>query len=63
MTDDASHRHGAVAPWWTKIELEIIILDIGIARNTSLQTRELDANASQIKNKDTVDTWAPPLRW
>ena len=51
MTDDARHRHGAVAPWWTKVEIEFIIFDIGIARNTSLQTRELEANVSQVNNR------------
>ena len=51
MTDDARHRHGAVAPGWTKVEIEVIILDIGIARDISLQTRELEANVSQINNK------------
>ena len=51
MTDDARHRHGAVAPWWTKVEFELIIFDIGISRNTSLQTRELEAFMFQINNK------------
>ena len=46
MTDDARHCHGAIAPWWAKVEIEIIILDIGIARDISLQTRKLEANVS-----------------
>ena len=51
MAEDARHRHGAVAPWWTKVEIELIIFDIGISRNTSLQTRELEAIMSQINNR------------
>ena len=51
MTDDARHRHGAVAPGWTKIKIEVIILDIGIAPDISLQTRELEAKVSQIDNR------------
>ena len=41
MAEDACHGHGATAPRWTKIEIKIVILDIRIARNTSLQMREL----------------------
>ena len=42
MPEDACHGHGAVAPWWTKIEIKVVILDIRIARNASLQTSELE---------------------
>lgn len=42
MADDACHGHGTVAPWWTKVEIEIIILHIWITGNASLQTHELD---------------------
>ena len=62
MTDDARHGHGAVAPGWAKGEIEFIIFDIGIARNTSLQTRELEANVCQNHQENTVVT-CPPLRW
>ena len=48
MTDDARHRHRAVAPRWAKAEIEFIIFDIGIARNTPLQTRELETNVCQM---------------
>ena len=40
MPNDAGHGHGAVAPWWAKVEVEIVILDIRIAVNPSLQIRE-----------------------
>ena len=42
MPDDACHSHRGVAPWWTKIEIKVVILDVQIARNASLQTRELE---------------------
>lgn len=40
MAEDAGHGHGAVAPWWTKVEVEIVILYIWITRDASLQTYE-----------------------
>lgn len=60
MPEDACHSHGAVAPWWTKVEIKIVILNIGIARDTSLQTRELDVDMEETF-ADTVVT-CPPLR-
>lgn len=60
MPEDACHSHGAVAPWWTKVEIKIVILNIGIARDTSLQTRELDVDMEEAY-ADTVVT-CPPLR-
>ena len=42
MPDDACHGHGAVAPWWTKVEIELVILYIWAASDASLQTRELE---------------------
>ena len=40
MAKDACHGHGATAPRWTKVEIKIVILDIQVARNASLQMRE-----------------------
>lgn len=51
MPEDACHGHGAVAPWWTKVEIKIVILYIWIASNTSLRTRELQI-ATGSKNMD-----------
>ena len=61
MPEDACHSHGAVTPWWTKVEIKIIILYVGIARNASLQTGELDMNTKGEKINITVVT-CPPLR-
>lgn len=36
MADDAGHGCGAIAPWWTKIEIKIVILYILIPGNASL---------------------------
>lgn len=52
MPDDACHGHGAVAPWWTKIEVEFVILYIWIAGDASLQTRELE---SMKNNRTSTD--------
>lgn len=37
MADDACHGYGAVAPWWTKVEIEFVILYILVTGNASLQ--------------------------
>lgn len=49
MPNDACHSHGAVAPWWTKVEIKIIILNIGIAPDASLENGEPDINTKQDK--------------
>lgn len=49
MPNDACHSHGAVAPWWTKVEFKIVILNIGIAPNASLENRELDVDTKKEK--------------
>jgi hypothetical protein len=36
MPDNAGHGDGAVAPGWTKVEVELIVLDILIPRHRAL---------------------------
>ena len=50
MPKDACHCHGAVAPWWTKVEIEIVVLYIWIAGNASLHTREPGIITSDLES-------------
>lgn len=50
MPEDACHCHGAVAPWWTKVEIEVVILYVWIAGNASLQICELQTTTNNKKS-------------
>ena len=50
MPQDACHGHGAIAPWWTKVEIEIVVLYIWIAGDTSLQNHELELPLTNRKS-------------
>lgn len=38
MPNDTGHRHATLAPWWSEREVEIIVLDVRITIDASLDS-------------------------
>ena len=49
MPDNASHGDGAVAPWWTKVEIELVVLYVWIPGDTSLPAHQLQSTTGEAR--------------
>lgn len=48
VPNDARHRHGAFAPWWAEVEIELVVLHICIASDIMLYSNLPSAGSRRI---------------
>ena len=64
MSNHTGHGHTALAPWLSEREVELVVLNVRITINATLNRESTLAMPRKVERSLTTRTfWLPPARW